>query len=327
MRGFLLERHDGPDGLRMAELDEPRPGAGEVLIGVEAIGVNFPDLLATRGAYQHAPPLPFVPGCEIAGVVREAGSGSAWAVGDRVAAFVWDGGFAEVVVAPDRAIMRVPDEVPSTVASAMVVNYQTALFALDRRGGVRAGETVLVLGAGGGIGTAAAQVARGLGAQVLAGVADEGQAEVATRAGTPRADVLVLELGFAVDVRERTAGRGVDVVLDPLGDWLFDEAVRALAPEGRILVVGFAAGEIPTIKVNRLLLRNASAVGVAWGAFLELDPTITAAAGERLTAMLRAGHVRPVVGATYGFDELPAALARLAEGTMPGKGVVEVAEG
>jgi NADPH2:quinone reductase len=295
-----------------------------VLIDVEAIGVNFPDLLATRGAYQHAPPLPFIPGCEIAGTVRETGPGSVWSPGDRVAAFVWDGGFAEAAVAPNRGLMRVPDEVPTTVASAMVVNYQTALFALDRRGRVRPGESVLVLGAGGGIGTAGAQVARGLGAHVLAGVADEGQVEIAERAGVPRRNVFVLEPGFAGALRELTGGRGVDVVLDPLGDWLFDEAVRALAPEGRILVVGFAAGQIPTIKVNRLLLRNASAVGVGWGAFLDVDPGITATAGERLTEMLRAGHVQPVVGATYSFAELPAALTRLADGAMPGKGVVDL---
>ena len=320
MRAQQLERYEGPAALRLVELPEPATAAHEVLVDVKAIGVNFPDLLATQGLYQHKPELPFVPGCEIAGVIRTAPEGSDWRPGSRVAAFVWQGGYAEVAAVPPQALVAVPDHVDFETAAAMVVNYHTVLFALDRRGQVRPGEIVLVLGAAGGIGTAAVQVANGLGAHTIAGVAAEHQAATAEAAGADQ--VVVLDEGFATKLRESTGGRGVDVVLDPLGDWLFDEALRALAPEGRILVVGFAAGGIPKLGVNRLLLRNVSAVGVAFGAFLDSDPDLMRRGGARLHAMLADGHVRPQIGAHYGFEEIPEALEALGRGEIAGKGVV-----
>jgi NADPH:quinone reductase len=202
----------------------------------------------------------------------------------------------------------------------MVVNYHTVHFALSRRGRVQPGETVLVMGAGGGIGTAAIQVARGLGARAVAGVADENQAATARAAGAP--EVIVLERGFSARIRELTSGRGADAVLDPLGDWLFDEALRALAPEGRILVIGFAAGQIPQVKVNRLLLRNVGVIGVAFGAFLELDPGLMGEQARALDRMVADGVVRPQIGARFDFERIPAALAQLEKGEIPGKGVV-----
>jgi NADPH2:quinone reductase len=205
----------------------------------------------------------------------------------------------------------------------MVVNYHTVLFALDRRGKVTAGETVLVLGAGGGIGTAALQVANGLGARTIGGVGNKQQLETAKAAGAD--DALVLTEGFSAQIRELTGGRGVEAVLDPLGDWLFDESLRALAPEGRILIIGFAAGQIPNLKVNRLLLRNAAAIGVAWGAFLDLDTTLMRAGGARLNEMLVAGHLRPQIGMRYRWEQIPEALEALERGAIPGKGVVELA--
>jgi NADPH2:quinone reductase len=322
MRAYQLESYDGPSGLRLADLPEPTSGEDEVLLDVHAIGINFPDLLATQGLYQHKPPLPFVPGCEISGVVRSAPDGSGWTAGQRAAAFVWQGGYAEVATISLRALMAVPDGTSLAAAAAMVVNYHTVLFALDRRGKVQPGETVLVLGAGGGIGTAALQVAKGLGARAIGGVASEEQRDTAEAAGAD--DVLVLAKGFAAEVRELTGGRGVDAVLDPLGDWLFDESLRALAPEGRILIIGFAAGEIPNVKVNRLLLRNASAVGVAWGAFLDIDSTLMATSGARLNEMLVAGALHPQIGARYRMEQIPDALEALGRGAIPGKGVVEL---
>jgi NADPH2:quinone reductase len=190
---------------------------------------------------------------------------------------------------------------------------------LSRRGGLRSGEIVLVMGAAGGVGTAAVQLARGLGAHVIAGVADEGQAQVALSAGAHEA--LALKDDFASDVRERSGGRGVDIVVDPLGDRFFGEAIRALAPEGRILVIGFAAGEIPTLRVNRILLRNASGVGVAWGEFLAVEPNVAASCAEVLNELYALGTLRPQIGMKVAFRELPEALNRLGRGEIPGKAI------
>ena len=322
MRAFQLTEYIGPAGLELVELPAPEPAADAVLVDVRAIGVNFPDLLMTKGQYQYHPDLPTVPGCEVAGQVVRAPDGSGWSAGDRVAAFVWQGSFAEQAVIPLNSLVRVPDEVDFAAAAAMVVNYHTVLFGLSRRGRVQPGETVLVMGAGGGIGTAAVQVAGGLGARVVAGVANQDQVATAQAAGAP--EVVVLEQGFSKKVRELTGGRGVDAVLDPLGDWLFDEALRALAPEGRILVIGFAAGQIPQVKVNRLLLRNAGVLGVAFGAFLELEPELMGEQARALDRMVADGAVRPQIGARFDFERIPDALAQLERGEIPGKGVVVV---
>lgn len=320
MRAFQLTSYDGPAGLVPATVPEPEPAPGLVVVEVHAIGVNFPDLLMTQGKYQHHPDLPVVPGCELAGIVHKAPADSRWQPGDRVAAFVWEGAFAEYATVPEHHLMEVPDDLDLAAAAAMVVNYHTVHFGLARRGRVMPDETVLVMGAAGGIGTAGLQVARGLGARVLAGVADDNQGRIATDAGAD--EVVMLTEGFAGTVLEMTGGRGVDVVLDPLGDWLFNEALRALAPEGRILVVGFAAGGIPTLKVNRLLLRNITAVGVAWGAFLDVDPELMATQSTSLLRMVVDGVVRPQIGATFPFNDLPLALQALADGKIPGKGIV-----
>ncbi len=320
MRAFQLHDYIGPDGLRLVQLDPPVPGEGELLLKCEAIGVNFPDLLMTKGQYQYRPELPVVPGCEVAGCVISAPAGSGWKVGDRVAAFVWQGSFAEFVVAPLNSVARIPDSVGFDFAAATVVNYHTVHFGLASRGQLQPGETVLVMGAAGGIGTAAVQVARGLGARVIAGVADQTQVEVAQAAGA--SEVVVLDEGFSAVLKGMTDGRGVDVVVDPLGAWLFDEAVRGLAPGGRLLVVGFAAGGIPSIKVNRLLLRNISVVGVAFGAFLSVDPTLMKKQSGSLDSMISKGILEPYVGSRFGFDELPRALQMLDRGEIRGKGIV-----
>jgi NADPH2:quinone reductase len=324
VRALELTAFDGPDALRPAEVPEPKSDAEGLVVEVRAIGINYPDLLMTQGSYQVKPEVPFVPGSEIAGVVREAPEGSGWKAGDRVAAFVWSGGYAEQVYVPLNAVFPLPPGMDFRVGAATIINYHTTHFALSRRGRLARGETLLVLGAGGGIGSAAAQVGRGLGAHVIGGVANEGQADAAREAGAH--EVLVLGEGFSKQVREMTGGRGVDVVLDPLGDWLFGEAVRALAPEGRILVVGFAAGAIPELKVNRLLLKNVSAVGVAWGAFLDIDTELMGTASRALADLWAAGALHPLVGAEFDFDEIPAALHRLSRGEIRGKGVVLLAD-
>lgn len=321
MQAYELVEYSGPEGLRLTRKPEPVGDDTSVVVAVKAIGVNFPDLLLTQGQYQFKPDLPFTPGCEIAGVVASSPVGSEFLVGDRVAAFVWQGGFAEFAEVPLDHLIRLPDEMDFESAAALLVNHQTVYFALVRRGSLRSGEGVLVLGAGGGIGSAAVQVANGLGARVIAGIADEAQSDTARQAGAH--DVIILRKGFSKEVLGLTDGRGVNVVVDPLGDWLFTEATRALAPEGRILIVGFAAGEIPTIKANRLLLKNISAVGVAWGASLAQDPSVLADGAAALDRMFREGTVRPLIGRVFAFDEIPEALLQLSTSQIPGKGVVK----
>lgn len=322
MRALSLESFDGPDGLRLVELPAPESDGENVVLDVHAIGINFPDLLATKGQYQHSVPLPFVPGCEVAGVVYSAPEGCGWTPGDRASAFVWDGGYAERVKVPVGNLAPLPADANFETAAAMIVNYHTVHFALAERASVRSGETLLVLGAAGGIGTAAIQVGKGLGARVIAGVADDDQRTIAEAAGAE--DVLVLIEDFGAEIREMTAGRGVDVVLDPLGDWFFTEATRALAPAGRILVIGFVAGEIPTLKVNRLLLRNISAVGVGWGAFLGVDPELVSRAAAALNGMYSTGDVRPHIGARFEFAEIPSALRQLGRHEIAGKAIARV---
>lgn len=322
MLAFQLPRYEGPRALELTELPEPAPDPRRLLIDVRAVGVNFPDLLATRGEYQHRPALPFIPGCEIAGEVLAAPPDSRIEVGERIAAFTWDSGYAERVLADPAGVVPLPEGATYEDGAAMVVNYQTAYFALSRRGALRRGERVLVLGAAGGIGTAAVQIARGLGATVIAGVADPAQGEVARAAGAE--EVLVLELPFADRVRELTGGRGVDIVLDPLGDRFFDDAIRALAPEGRVLVIGFAAGAIPQVRVNRLLHRNVSVAGVGWGAFLQVDPSLAAVSASTLNRLYEAGDLRPQIGMRVPFSELPTALEALGRGEIPGKAVAVI---
>lgn len=326
MRAFRLHSYDGPTGLTLDEIPDPVGDEETAVVEVKAIGINFPDLLLTKGQYQRKPEPPFTPGCEVAGVIRWAPEGSDWSAGDRVMAFIWDGAYAESVAIPLRSLVAIPDEMGFDVAAGLVVNHHTVHFALARRGHLQAGETVLVMGAGGGIGSAAVQVAKGLKTRVIAGVAAgetrEGQVTVAKESGAD--EVIILEKGFSKTIRDLTDGEGVDVILDPLGDWLFDEGVRALASEGRILVIGFAAGDIPALKTNRLLLRNVSAVGVAWGATLDKDPALLAWGAEALHRMHAEGSVRPQIGHRFPFEEIPVALRQLDAHEIRGKAIIEM---
>ena len=321
MRAWRLSAYDGPGALSLEEVPEPEAAPGSAVVEIGAIGLNFPDLLTTKGLYQLRPELPFIPGCEIAGVVSAAPPGAAFSPGDRVAALVAEGGFAERAVVPLGRLVALPEAMGLNEAAAMLINYHTVHFALVRRGRLLVGETVLVLGGAGGIGTAAIQVARALGARVIAGVSNGSRAATATAAGAH--EVLVLGEGFSVEVRELAGGRGVDLVLDPVGDWLFLEATRCLAPEGRILVVGFAAGEIPTVRVNRLLLNNLSVVGVGWGASLGYDETILTTGAAALDALYAEGSIRPPITQRFAFGSLPDALLALDRREVAGKGVIE----
>ena len=319
MRAIQIVELSGPESaLRL--VDMPEPGGDGVVIDVHAAGVSFPEVLQTRGEYQVKPPVPFVPGSEVAGIVKEPAHG--FQAGDRVAAFPMLGGFAEVAVAPAHFTFRLPDALDFAQGAGLILNYHTAYFSLVNRGRLSAGETVLVHGAAGGVGTATLQVAKGLGARTIAVVSSDAKEAVAREAG---ADEVVRSDGdWLAAVRELTGGRGADVLYDSVGGDLFADSVRALAPEGRLLVVGFAGGQIPTVEANRLLLRNVSVVGVGWRELAADRPELMAEIGADLERLADAGHVRPLVGRTYPFEEGARALRDLEERRATGKLVLRM---
>ncbi len=319
MKAMQVAALNGPEALVLLDLPEPVAGPGEILIDVKAAGVSFVDLLMTEGKYQDRPDLPFVPGIEVAGTVRTAPGGSPFAVGDRVAAYVKIGGYAEVVAAASATTMLLPEELDFNQGAAVAMNFQTVHFALARRGRVRAGEHVLVHGAAGGIGTAAIQVAKGLGATVTAVVDTAANLQTAEMAGAD--NVVASDEEWAKAVADIGP---VDVTVDPLGGDYFMPSIRLLAPEGRHLVIGFAAGSIPEVKVNRLLLKNIEVVGVGWGAFLAVDDSIAASSAVELARMTREGFIRPVVGAAFPLDRAADSLCALRDRSAAGKVVIEM---
>lgn len=319
MKALVAQELSGPPGLVYTDVDAPAPG-GAVIVDVGAAGVCFPDLLLTRGEYQLRLEPPFVPGLEVAGAVRSAPAESGFAVGQRVSGFTMIGGYAEqVAVAPD-SLQPVPDGIDDASAVCLLGNYTTMYFALTRRGALRAGETVLVLGSAGGIGVASIQIAKALGAKVIAMVHRADAMDFVSGLGADT--VLPLADGWRQAVQEATGGRGVDMVVDPVGGEPFDDAVRVLAPEGRLLVIGFAAGGIPTVKVNRLLLRNISVVGVGWGEFARVTPGAGAEMAAGLAELVQAG-LRPPPPVRYPLADGAAALQALADGKIHGKLVLE----
>lgn len=319
MRAVQVTKLDGPAAVEVNEVPEPSRRDGQLLIEVHAAGVNFPDVLLTKGEYQMRPEPPFIPGSELAGVVVDAPSGSAFSPGDRVCSFPGLGGFAELAAGDEASTFALPDQVSFEVGAALPMNYLTCEFALVRRGALRAGETVLVHGAAGGIGTAAVQLAKALGARVIAVVSTEEKGEVARSAG---ADEVVLADGFRDAVKELTGGRGVDVIVDPVGGDRFTDSLRSLALEGRLLVIGFTGGEIPTVRVNRLLLNNISVVGVGWGAFWMRDPSYLGEQWRSLLPLLTDGKIDPPIGGRFPLEQASAALAELADRRVTGKVVL-----
>ena len=321
MRAVQITTLDGPTALELAELAEPVADSGQVLIDVHVAGVSFPEVLQSRGLYQLKPELPFVPGSEVAGTVRSAPEGSGLHVGQRVVGFPGLGGFAEVAAAMPEAVFPLPDSVSFEVGAALPMNYLTVHFGLVRRGRLQSGETVLVHGAAGGIGTAAVQLARALGARVIAVVSSPEKIEVAKRAG---AHDVVLADGFLAQVKELTGGRGVDLVVDPVGGDRFTDSLRSLAREGRLLVIGFTGGEIPTVRVNRLLLNNISVVGVGWGAFWMADLAFLKEQWADLLPLLEAGRLDPVIGTIHPLAAAADALLELDERRAAGKVLLAV---
>jgi NADPH:quinone reductase len=328
MRAMQIVELSGPDtGLELVDVPEPEashmltPGQG-VVVDVHAAGVSFPEVLQTRGEYQVKPPLPFIPGSEVGGVVRSAPAGAAVKAGDRVAAFCMLGGFAEVAVAPDFFCFALPDTLDFGQGASLVLNYHTAYFALKLRGRLAEGEWVLVHGAAGGVGTASLQVAHGLGARTIAVVSGDEKERVARDAG---ATEVVRSDGPWKDEARELSGGGVDLVLDPVGGERFTDSLRSLREGGRVVVVGFTGGSIPEVRVNRLLLNNTEVVGAGWGAYVISKPEVTTQIGAELARLIDAGIVRPVVGARYPLEQASEALKLIDERGATGKVVLDVA--
>ena len=314
MRAAVITALTGPDAVEVRERPEPVPASHQVLIDVAYAGVTFPDVLQTRGLYQRRPDLPFTPGWEVSGVVRADAGG--FRAGDRVAAMPVTGGLAESVAVDGHMVFPLPDGLPLDKAAALPLNYLTAHFALTRRAQLKKGETVLVHGAAGGLGTAACQLAAAYGARVIAVVSTPEKGEVARAAGAH--DVVSVD-GFRDAVRRLTGGRGVEVIVDPVGGDRFADSLRSLAREGRLLVLGFTGGEIPTIKVNRLLLTNTSVLGVASAEFWSDEPDYPGRQWRDLVPLIESGAIDPPMGPLFPLEDAAAAIRELDERRAAGR--------
>src|SRR3954468_15513766 len=328
MRALQIAELGGPSSLELVDVPEPGPRHmlapdGGVVIEVQAAGVSFPEVLQSRGEYQFKPDLPFVPGAEVAGVVRDAPDGAGVESGARVAAMVMLGGFAEVAVAPPFLTFALPDALDFAEGAGLVLNYHTAYFCLKLRGRLEEGETVLVHGAAGGVGTASIQVAKGLGARTIGVVSSDEKEKVARDAG---ADEVVRSDGSWKDEAKELSGGGVDLVLDPVGGDRFTDSLRSLGEEGRVVVVGFTGGAIPEVKVNRLLLNNTEVIGAGWGAYIMSKPQVNRQVGAALDDLIAGGFVAPLVGQRYPLDAAADALKVIDGRGALGKVVLDVRE-
>lgn len=319
MHAWLCTNPIGVEALAWTELPDPAPKAGEVLVEIRAASLNFPDLLIVQNKYQIKPPLPFVPGSEFAGVVQAVGDGvTHLQVGQNVACLSGTGGFATHTIAPAARCIPLPDGFGHVDAAAFIMTYATSYHALLDRGQLQAGETVLVLGAAGGVGTAAIQIAKAKGARVIAAASTDEKCDVCLKLG---ADAVI---NYSVeDLRDAakslTDGRGPDVIYDPVGGALAEPAFRSIAWRGRYLVVGFASGPIPSLPLNLPLLKGASVVGVFWGEFAKREPQANALMMGTLLQWYAQGKIRPAIDRTMPMSQLPAAFAHMGARAVIGK--------
>ncbi len=324
MKAVLCEDFGPPENLVLEDVPAPEPGRDEVLIDVHACGLNFPDVLMIQGKYQSQPPFPFSPGGEIAGTVAGVGGGaSRFAVGDRVFCGIGVGGFAEQVAVKERALRPIPEGMSFQQASGISTTYGTSYYALKQRADLKPGETLLVLGAAGGVGLAAVELGKAMGARVIAAASSEEKLAAARSAG---ADELVnyADGELKDKVKALTGGKGADVIYDPVGGALFDQCMRCINWYGRILVIGFAAGDIPRVPINLVLLKSCQLVGVFYGAWSAKAPEEAAANFEEILDFYNRGKIDPLVGAEYPLEEYAAALRCLMERRAIGKVVVTV---
>jgi len=322
MKAVLCKTLGPARDLVLEDVASPLPKKNEILLDVQAAGVNFPDTLIIEGKYQFQPPLPFSPGGEAAGVVAAVGEkAGAFKVGDRVMALTGWGAFAEQVAVPFYNVMPIPASMDFTTAAAFGMTYGTSMHALRQRGQLQAGETLLVLGASGGVGLAAVEIGKAMGARVIAAASSAEKLAVAKAAG---ADELIdySQGSLREEIKRLTGGQGVDVIYDPVGGELFEQAVRGLAWNGRLLVVGFASGSIPQLAANLVLLKGAAVLGVFWGAFAQRQPEDNAANFKQLFAWHAEGKLKPLVSQTYPLAEAGAAIEKLGQRQAVGKLVV-----
>lgn len=324
MKAVLCKEFGDPESLSLEEVPAPEPKAGEVLLDVHACGLNFPDVLMIQGKYQSQPPFPFAPGGEVAGTVAALGDGvTEVQVGDRVFAGIGFGGFAEQVAVKAKALRRVPDTMTLQQAAGISTTYGTSYYALKQRADLKPGETLLVLGAAGGVGIAAVELGRAMGARVIAAASTPEKLEIARKAG---ADELVdySDGELKEKVKALTDGKGADVIYDPVGGSLFDQCMRCVNWYGRVLVIGFAAGDIPKVPINLILLKSCQVVGVFFGAWSAREPEEAAQNFREILELQKQGKIDPLVGAEYALEDYAAALRCLMERRAVGKVVVNV---
>jgi NADPH2:quinone reductase len=324
MRALCVRAFGGLDQLVVEDLPAPEPGPGELRLRVQAAGVNFADILMIAGKYQLRPDLPFAPGFEVAGVVDDLGPETAGPpTGTRVVGTPWYGGFAEQVVLPASGVFLLPEHIDAVAAVSSTVIFGTAYHALVDRGRLEAGDTLLVTGATGGVGSAAVQVGKALGATVIAAVGSPAKVQAALDLGADH----VLRYDEEADplraqVNDLTAGKGVDLILDPVGGDVFDHCIRALAPNGTLLVIGFAAGRIPSLATNLVLLKETSVAGVFWGAFRDREPEVAARQLDTVWRWMADGKLAPVPTSERPLEEGAAALEDIAARRVIGKAVL-----
>jgi NADPH2:quinone reductase len=322
MRAVVVDRWMEPKDLAVREVAEPVPRAGQVVIDVRAAGCNFFDILLVQGKYQMKPAFPFTPGAEVAGTVRELGPGvGEFSVGDRVFAGLALGAFAERVAVPIAALHRMPDAMTFPEAAAFPVVYPTSYAALVLRANLSRGETLLVHAAAGGVGVAAVQIGKALGARVIATAGGADKLEVARRAGADLA-IDYSSGDWVEEVKRATDGRGADVIYDPVGGEIFEGSMKCIAWNGRLLVIGFAGGKIPEVKANRILLKNIAVVGLHWGAYATNEPERVPEVFAGLARLYDAGLIKPLIFGTYGLDQVPQALEALGSRGTYGKVII-----
>lgn len=330
MRAVLCKEYGPPESLVVEDLPSPKPGMGQVVLSVKACGVNFPDVLIIQNKYQFKPPLPFSPGGEVAGIVKEVGEGvTAVKPGDRVIGSTGWGGFAEEVTVDAGRLIPIPDSMDFETASAFVMTYGTSHHALKDRAALKPGETLLVLGAAGGVGLAAVELGKAMGARVVAAVSSAEKAQVCKEHGADEAIVYPRnpldreqQKKLSEDLKRACGGEGADVIYDPVGDDYAEPALRAIGWEGRYLVVGFAAGQIPKIPLNLALLKNCQIVGVFWGAFTARNPGRNKENLAELMALFQAGKVKPLVSGRFPLERAADALNLMANRGVKGKVVL-----
>lgn len=324
MQAILCKDYGSPDDLVLADIDIPDLGDTEVRIAVRACGINFPDVLMIAGKYQAKPPMPFIPGAEVSGTVIETGTGiKRLSVGQRVLALCGHGGLAEQVCVNENAVINIPDNMDYPCAAAFMLTYGTSYHALKQRAAIQPGETLLVLGAAGGVGLAAVELGTLMGATVIAAASSAEKLALAEKYGAAHT-IDYTRHGIKDTVKELTDGRGVDVIFDPVGGPLFEACLRSIAWNGRLLVIGFASGEIPSVPANLPLLKGSSVVGVFWGSFTQHEPAVHLSNSEYLLGLAGNGQLHPHISAQFDLNEAAEAINTLAERRALGKVVVNI---